>query len=873
MRHWRCACLFVGLASILLGQIKPALSRKTAADAISPPLGIRSIAASSGRSLALASDGTVWEWGAGCVPLGLGSSGATPVLQLSRPAPTLVNGLRGVVSVSSSYYLNLAAQQDGTVWAWGDAAVCGRTTAWAAPVRVSGITDAVAVAAGSSYYGAALKRDGTVWAWGWIHASYATSTGVVETAEPTAPLQVSGLAGAVQMAVGAGRGVVLKNDGTVWIWSQSLFGQPVATQVNGLGGVTAVAPGSAAGWALKGDGTVWTWVNYSANGTPVAQPVAERVSGISGVVALAADEYGRTVMAVKGDGTVWSWGQNHYGQLGDGTTADRPAPVQVNGLAGVVAVATGGTHSVALTNDGVLWAWGDNQYGQLGVGTPQPPPITPVSDLAGTVAMAVGPYNSLALKGDGSVWQWGAAGSLWFPDSRATPAQIRGLPGAAAIASGFGQNLALASDGTVWEWGVRSWPEPAWGQPAPLPVGGLSAVKAIAAGGTHNLALQDDGTVWAWGDNRYGQLGDGTKTARPAPVQVSGLSGVVAIAAGGVHSLALKADGSVWQWGDTEHKNLYCSWYEDAATPQLAPAQVSGLSGIVAISASKVMADGATFCDHNLALKRDGTVWAWGVNLAGGLGDGTTTDRSTPVPVSGIERVVAVAAGGGLHSLAVKDDGTAWTWGANYAAQLGDGTIAGRLTPARVGGLAGVVAVAGAAENSLALLHDGTVWGWGTNGPGQLGYENDTNTVTPVRVVPPGSPDLSLAVSHDGDFSAGGRGVYNLTATNIGLAPTEGTITVRVDLPPGVTFHSARGADWACTAAGQLVTCASQGPVGPQASSAITLAVDVGASACPGGMSCATVLNRSDPNASNNTTWDPTVVLHSSPGPYPRRPR
>jgi uncharacterized repeat protein (TIGR01451 family) len=872
MRRWRLVSLYVGLVSILSGQIQPALNRSTqsnrstTAEGIPLPLSVKAIAASHGRSLALASDGTVWEWGAGCRLPGFEYSPAPAVLELSRPAPSRVSGLNGVVSVASGYDLNLAAKGDGTVWAWGGYESCGRTTAWAMPFQVSGISDAVAVAAGSSYDSVALKRDGTVWFWRWNHTSYGTSTGSIITAEPTTPVQVSGLAGVVRIALGAGYGVALKSDGTAWTWSQTSSGQPFAMQVNGLSGVAAIAAAGFQIQALRGDGTVWSWSSYSATGTPI-QPIPAPVSGLSGVIAIAAGDYGRGCgLAVRNDGTVWAWGDNHSGQLGDGTTTDRSTPLQVGGLSGVVAVATGGSHSLALKADGTLSAWGANYYGQLGDGTPQPAPIAPVRGLGGVVAVAAGHYYSLALRADGSVWQWGVGRSIWPPEYRATPAQVSGLPEVVKIAAGFGQNLALASDGTVWEWGFRSWPEPPWDRPVPIQVSGLAGVVAIAAGGVHSMALKEDGTVWAWGDNQYGQLGDGTTTKQATPVQVSGLSGVVAVAAGGVHSVALKGDGTVWQWGDTDHKNQYCTWGYETATPQLTPVQVSGLSGVVAISAARVMAEGATYCDHTLALKSDGTALGWGINLSGELGDGTARDRSTTAPVRDLEKVVSVAAGGGLNSLAVKADGTVWAWGANYVAQLGDGTTEGRLTPVRVGGVAGAVAVAGAAEHSLVLMHDGTVWAWGTNGWGQLGYENATNQMTPVQVVTPGSPDLTLVASHAGDFSVGSPGVYALTVTNVGLAPTDGTITVTATLPQGLTFFSATGTDWTCATAGHEVTCSSAGPVNPEASSAITMTVDVGPDACPGVMTRADVSNQSDRNISNNTAWDPTVVLRPPPG-------
>jgi uncharacterized repeat protein (TIGR01451 family) len=251
------------------------------------------------------------------------------------------------------------------------------------------------------------------------------------------------------------------------------------------------------------------------------------------------------------------------------------------------------------------------------------------------------------------------------------------------------------------------------------------------------------------------------------------------------------------------------------------------------------------------------------------LGDGTTAggapgEVKAPVQARGIEGAVRVAAGGGGQSLALKGNGTVWTWGSNSYGQLGDGTTTNRLTPGRVGGLAGAVAVAGGSAHNLALMHDGTVWAWGDNSLGQLGYETAMNRTTPVQVVPPGSPDLALAMSHDGDFTVGSQGVFTLTITNIGLMATAGDITATDTLPPGLAFVSSAGSGWACSAAGQAVTCINPGPVNPGESSTIMLTVDVGSAAVPGVMNTVVVANPSDLNISSNTAVDPTVVLPKS---------
>lgn len=218
---------------------------------------------------------------------------------------------------------------------------------------------------------------------------------------------------------------------------------------------------------------------------------------------------------------------------------------------------------------------------------------------------------------------------------------------------------------------------------------------------------------------------------------------VVVISGGGEHSLALKLDGTIWTWGDNEYGQLGDGTTTDRSTP----VQVSTLSGVVTIS-------GGVF--HSLALKSDGTIWTWGNNWYGQLGDGTTVERHTPVEVSGLSGVVAIA-GGVYHSLALKSDGTVWTWGDNGYGQLGDGTNTNRTTPVQVSSLSGVVAIARGHQHSLALKSDGTVWAWGYNSDGQLGDGTNTNRTIPIQVsglsgvvAIAGGYNHSLALKSDG---------------------------------------------------------------------------------------------------------------------------
>lgn len=328
---------------------------------------------------------------------------------------------------------------------------------------------------------------------------------------------------------------------------------------------------------------------------------------------------------------------------------------------------------------------------------------------------------------------------------------------------------------------------------------------------SHSLAVKRDGTVWAWGQNGRGQLGDGTTTSRSTPAQVSGLAGIVAVAAGSgwgsEHSLALESDGTVWAWG----ANTWGQLGDGTLTNRLTPVQVSGLIRAVGITAGDAW---------SLVVKDDGTVWEWPAKGGRQWGEG-----SIPVMVSGITATAADAGGCyyyGQHSLALRPDGTLWSWGDNSYTQLGDGTAAYRLTPVQVAGLTGVVAVGAGWSHSLALTRDGTVWAWGFNEYG-LGVEEPEHGSAPVQVAPPGSPDLAIAMTHAGDLTVGDRGVYTLTITNTGRTATDGTLTVLDTLPPGLTLVSASGVDWSCSAADQMVTCMNPGPVRPGASSTTRL--------------------------------------------------
>ncbi|HEX9061072.1 MAG TPA: alpha/beta fold hydrolase, partial [Clostridia bacterium] len=329
------------------------------------------------------------------------------------------------------------------------------------------------------------------------------------------------------------------------------------------------------------------------------------------------------------DGSVWTWGLNTFGELGDGTTANRNYPAKVASINDVRDVSCGFGFTAALKKDGTVRVWGRNYEGELGNGT--------------------------------------AAKS-------ATPVQPIGLTDVSALSCGLCHITALKNDGTVWAWGLDI-----YGQLGdrtistsniPAQINSISNIKAISSGFYHNVALKEDGTVWTWGRNISGQLGDGTTTDRRVPQQVQGLTNVVAVAAGGSHTAVLKADGTVWTWG----YNSYGQLGDGTNNDRNLPVQVPGLTGVKALACGRY---------ETIAIKADGTVWTVGNNASGQLGDGTNISKNQFVKVSNLSGVNTVV-GGESHVLALNNDNILWSWGTNTCGQLGDGTNSAKFTPVKV---------------------------------------------------------------------------------------------------------------------------------------------------------------------------------------------
>lgn len=342
------------------------------------------------------------------------------------------------------------------------------------------------------------------------------------------------------------------------------------------------------------------------------------------------------------------------------------------------------------------------------------------------VQVSAAGQDCLALAEDGSVWEWGSnwRGELTGNRGDGPQAPIHvPITGVVAISAGSFQNVALRSDGTVWAWGCLGGNlSNATFMPVQVPI---SDVKSIYSGDSWCFAVKNDGTVWAWGNNHYGQLGDGSYNSTSTPVRVL-LSNVSYIDASGV--FAVDNDGNVWAWGNNVYQQWGDTYYYGRLGDHLTdkyysePVKLSGLHNVSSIS-------GGSF--HVLVLGDNGSLLAWGGNDKGQLGNGDlfyepATYEQVPV-FSNIDNVKAVAAGT-EDSIALRNDGTVWAWGLEENHTVNP-------SPVQVPGLSDVTAISAGYTHYMALKSDGTVWVFGSVGRGQAGKALDEDYLyTPTRM-------------------------------------------------------------------------------------------------------------------------------------------
>ena len=336
-------------------------------------------------------------------------------------------------------------------------------------------------------------------------------------------------------------------------------------------------------------------------------------------------------------GGLWGWGDNaspNGGSLGDNTSVTKSSPVQtIAGGTNWKQLARGYFHEAAIKTDGTLWMWGNNGNGQLGdnTGVAKSSPVQTIA--SGTIwrQVSCGQFCTAAIKTDGTLWTWGYNGFGQLGDntvaSKSSPVQT--------IAGG-------------WIW------------------------KQVSCGLNITAAIKSDGTLWLWGYNQNGQTGDNTIVGKSSPVQtIAAGTPWKQVSCGHQHVGAIKTDGTLWMWGYNYNGQIGDNTVAHKSSP------VQTIAG--GTNWKQVVADQLTS-----AIKTDGTLWGWGIGVYGGMGDNSATNKSSPVQtIAGGTNWKQVAAIGFGAMGAIKTDGTLWTWGNNGYGTLGDTTILNKSSPAQ----------------------------------------------------------------------------------------------------------------------------------------------------------------------------------------------
>jgi len=703
----------------------------------------------------LRSDSTGWTWGDNYLgQLGTGNPGTelTP------------NGLRSTLSpvepLGENSWKNLAIgdlhaigiKTDGSLWGWGSniqgqVGISYYTRYLSSPTSITNSFDWKQVTCGYRF-SAAVKTDGTLWTWG--DDNYGQLGNGSTTESRSSPGTTSdGGTNWSQVSAGYQFASAVKNDGTLWTWGNGYNGQLglgfspssypyIITDPTNIGGTdwANVSCGYLHSAAIKTDGTLWIWGNnqYGQLGNDSYYDTYSPITTIAGGTDWSEVSCGlRHTAAIKTDGTLWAWGDNSYGQLGTGYYISTSSPVMINSSVSWNNVSAFYYSTMATKTDGTLWRCGlDAGYFNQAMPIMIEYTFLPVKNslyTAGNNAIWISSFSNFgggALTNNNAMWLWGSNGNLsgqMGADSslsylgQYSPVQPVGTDSWAYLSVSLWRTAAIKTDGSLWLWGDAAYGSlgnndgytygfgygHSYSSPVEVSGGGNEWKQVNVNNNSYTAAIKNDGTLWTWGACGYGVLGHNDLQNCSSPVQISGGgNNWEQISTGGTFFMAaIKNDGTLWTWGQDYYGQLGINGSYDSSVSS--PVQISG--------GGNDWAKVSSGYHHVGAIKTDGTLWMWGGNTYGQLGTGDNYGYSSPVMVSGGGTDWAKVSCGYDHTVAIKTDGTLWTWGWNTNGQLALGVSSSYyITPMLVPTSGPWVNASAGYGSTYATKSDGTIW-------------------------------------------------------------------------------------------------------------------------------------------------------------------
>jgi alpha-tubulin suppressor-like RCC1 family protein len=716
-----------------------------------------SVSAGNSHIAAIDITGALYAWGLGTS----GQLGDGTIVTKSSPVKI---GTSSWTSVSAGGSHTTATDINGNLYAWGlgTSGQLGDNTAVSksSPVKI-GSSSWSSVSAGASHT-AGVTSIGQLYAWG---GNAAGQLGDGTTINKSSPVQI-GSSSWSSVSAGSTHSTGITSDGKLFAWGNNATGQlgdgttinkstPVQAIVTVPNTWRQISYNISAAVAIDATGGLWTWGNGAigqlGDNTAVNKSSPVKIGSSSWSIVSAGVQ---VAFGITTAGALYAWGYNNVGQLGDGTTVAKSSPIQI-GNNSWSTIAAGNQHAAAIDSTGALYTWGTNSFGSIGDNTTVSKSSPVKIGSSSWVKVAAGSNQAFAIDINGRLYAWGFGNVGQLGDNTAvtksSPVQI-GSSSWSVVTTGAG----ITIDGSLFTWSANASDTGYLGdgttiaKSSPVKIGTSSWIAVMSNVGSGSIAAIDTtGALYAWGNNTGGMLGDGTTINKSSPVKI-GTSSWSSIGAGGSTTAGITTTGILFTWGLGTSGELG----DNTAVSKSSPVFVLAATNPI-VSWTSVSAGGS----HTAAITTANTLYVWGGNAVGQLGDGTTLNKSTAFKIGATSNPSILSwssiSAGGSHTAAITTANTAYIWGLGTSGQLGDTTVVSKSSPVFVSAYnpdlnaySSWTVVTAGSSHTAAITTTGKLYTWGGNANGQIGDGTTINKLSAVQIGSSSWSAVSAAQSH-----------------------------------------------------------------------------------------------------------------------------